>query len=212
MNNYKDQILMAKTYDDAVKIYNEAKLDKEMNIAEINLLNGLLNKNRYEKKMEFDKFILYLNIIKNIYYYDDAYKIFKDLSNFTNEKSQISTIRRILGKKPCKIFNEETDVGNNVMTKKCPHCGKLATHVSATQYVICGYTNNMFNWEYCGNDWCFQCGKKLCKNWTVNTLFNKYNRYHNGKCCKQYAAKIEDKYPNNYCDCVNQYVNRSATN
>ena len=79
---------------------------------------------------------------------------------------------------------------------------------SSATYVICGYGTKGFDWQGCGFDWCFQCGKKLCKCWNVNHLYNLKNRFHNSKCCRSHALKTGGLYPDDYCQCRNKFVRR----
>jgi len=96
----------------------------------------------------------------------------------------------------------------NKITKNCPHCNKSVTEASDTIYLICGYESNGYDQYGCRNDWCFQCEKKLCKNWHSHQLFNKLNRTHDSLCCKHHAIKNKNNYLSDYCMCVNNFVNR----
>ena len=76
-------------------------------------------------------------------------------------------------------------------------------------YIICGYSSNRgFDWKGCGNDWCFLCGKKLCKSWNVDRLYSKINRFHDDRCCKIHSLKTNSNYLTDYCQCNNFYVSR----
>ena len=70
-----------------------------------------------------------------------------------------------------------------------------------TDYAICGYneeTNEGYDWNGCGCDWCFKCGKILCKKWQANDLFILTNTYNLGK--------IEDEK-----DILIQEIEKAAT-
>jgi hypothetical protein len=134
----------------------------------------------------------YFEKIKNIYYFDDM---------------QIDTIERIID---TKRKNERIDINLDFLTerKKCPHCGAINKAPLGTSYIVCGVDTmgkksiNEFNLtDTCLNDWCFQCGKKLCKHWFKVELYNVQNRKHNGECCRQHAKKNGFIYPDDYCQC-----------
>lgn len=80
--------------------------------------------------------------------------------------------------------------------KECPHCGLHAYHRHKNGYMICGLAQNEISmYKGCWNDWCYDCGKKLCKNWSTDMLFDSENRIHTKECC---LGKEE------YCDCCNK--------
>lgn len=118
--------------------------------------------------------------------------------------AQQKTIDRLI-----KVRNIVITKTANIMkvTKKCPHCHKNITEPEDTSYLICGYESNGYQ-HGCRNDWCFQCGKKLCKNWHGHQLFNKANRIHDSTCCKHHALKYKNNYYDDYCMCDNEYVKR----
>lgn len=98
---------------------------------------------------------------------------------------------------------------SNEIVKKCPHCSYSYTGNENTLYVICGYNDNRqgYDWEGCTKDWCFVCGKKLCKLWDKDKLWLEPNRIHNSYCCKSQALENYELY-DNYCQCNHKYVNR----
>jgi hypothetical protein len=218
MNNYKifieykDKIFDIKEINDAISLIEQAKT-KTSNPTELKLLVSLLNKNRYQITMDLEKFKLYIDIIDIIYYQNDAQRIFDDIKDIITDSAQINTLLRIIKKKPFrKIQTLELDLmqNQNYQMKTCPHCRLKNTAIEGTSYIICGYTSRGFDWKGCGRDWCFKCGYKLCKNWNIDMLFNRLNRYHDSKCCKIYSLKLNDDiYPDNYCFCFNENVNRN---
>lgn len=204
INKYKQQLLQQQTYDDMIKFYDNITLNEnDHNI--IILLKSFINQDNYIKKMDIDKFCLYLDIIDGIYFRDDANQIIIDIKNQTDDIAQLHTLNRIIRNKPCKYMNDSI---NTLLTKNCPHCGKKAVFVKDTQYVVCGYTHRGFDWKGCARDWCFQCGKKLCKSWNVDMLYNISNRMHDSKCCKHCSAKLGLNYEKDFCQCNNNYVKR----
>jgi hypothetical protein len=190
------KIYNLKNYNEVQMIINNY-INISYNSTEKKLLGSLLYDARYpEKKIKPEKFTLYINIVENIKYKDDTDDLIEDMQKYTCDVAQINTIRRIIFNKPTK-YNCLIDVKNNLktkMSKNCPHCYQIHHGDSDLEYVICGYTNKGFDWKGCGYDWCFQCGKKLCK------------------CCKFHAVKTNGIYPDDYCTCTNNYVNRDKTN
>ena len=87
------------------------------------------------------------------------------------------------------------------ISKKCPHCFHILNMPATTQYVICGYHNSTYgyDWNGCGRDWCFHCNKMLCKRWETNNLHLQMNRHHDDECCLIHAQENNYKYPDDYC-------------
>lgn len=199
---YKKKIINAIDYNDAesfVQIAESLLSDKEI---EIKILHSILNKNRYNNSVEFKKFLLYLNIFNRIEYKSEGLMLLEDLHDTITNNVQINTIKRIIEKKP--------DNPQNInYTKHCPHCSKDFIGNENTKYVVCGYGDKGYDWKGCGKDWCFVCNKKLCKSWNTDHLYNKLNRVHDSKCCKNYSYKSKSVYPNDFCQCQNtDYIKR----
>jgi len=202
---YKDKIINASDNCDGTSILNDA-LKLTTNHTEQKLLESLINDDTYNIKMDLDKFIIYLNILDFIYYYDDAQKILEDILQQIKNTAQVNTLKRIIKNKPIKQSNNDLTI---LLNKQCPHCDQKTYGNATCYYLICGYNIRGFDWKGCGRDWCFICGKKLCKSWNINSLFNQINRYHNGKCCKKYATTNGFKYPDDFCMCQsNEFVDR----
>jgi hypothetical protein len=121
---------------------------------------------------------------------------------------QRAVLMRILKSKSNMDSNDSTDTEKSsiVITKKCPHCMTECSMPNKTTYVVCGYAYGAFDWKGCKRDWCFYCGKKLCKKWKRHNLFIHENRFHTMVCCKKYASKTGYD-PNDYCDCNYSMVN-----
>jgi hypothetical protein len=206
-NEYKDKIINAMDNEDAISLISIATSMTNDPI-EIKLLVSLTNNNRYNKNMDIKKFMLYTTILENIQYYDDANIIIEDIELNISDNAQLNAFKRIIKYKPRQL---SPDNKHNKIQKECPHCKKIYNGTVTTKYVICGYThqsNKGFDWKGCGKDWCFTCGKKLCKNWDTNILYNQTNRYHDGKCCKNSAIKNNENYILDYCQCSNEHVMR----
>ena len=102
-------------------------------------------------------------------------------------------------KLPNSLFNIYRD---EIINKTCPHCNINLSLSKDCLYVICGYTNENYEWLGCGRDWCGKCNKMLCKSWDKDNLDIIENRNHNDKCCKEYAK--ENKLNEDlFCNCVN---------
>lgn len=92
-----------------------------------------------------------------------------------------------------------------LIEKPCPHCGLIKKAPFGTSYVVCGVdSRGIISIDFdngCLNDWCFECGKKLCKNWCKDSLHNQTNRVHSIECCSAHAAENGFTYPDDYCIC-----------
>ena len=167
--------------------------------------------------------IISLSNLKNILeelnklkYREDVYEQINKLTKKTDDISQLKTFIRIANSKPLRpqyITLKEIRERNqlSVIKKECPHCSHENLLNPETDYTICGYneeTNEGYDWNGCGGDWCFKCGKMLCKKWQSDDLFILTNRFHDDKCCKNHAIKNNLNYPDNYCMCKNLYVSR----
>lgn len=154
------------------------------------------------------KFIELIDTITNEKYKEDIYAILENKIQFNTVQKK--SLDRIIKNKP----NQKLDIydnskkKDNTENKNCPHCGHINTSYKDNAYIVCGYTNKGYDLEGCANDWCFGCGKRLCKNWMTHDLFMITNRFHNGKCCKKHAEDNGLEYGNSYCNCTNSYVNR----
>ena len=109
-----------------------------------------------------------------------------------------------------KLEKQEEINTQNLVTKQCPHCLKNCTLSSDSEYTICGYINSKTGYDLvgCGKDWCFKCGKMLCKKWDIDQLFLAPNKHHDSECCKQHAKDNGRIYEIEYCQCINSNVTR----
>jgi len=200
-------------YSKAVEIYNEY-ISKTNNFILQKLMESLMDENNYRKTMQREQFFKLIKKLEKYKFRGDCKDIEDNIYDYTEDAAQINTIRRLIKKKETEpdivpLCNLRSIPKKEVtLTKKCPHCGMSKTEDSNAEYVICGYNTKGFDWQGCGFDWCFQCGKKLCKCWNVNHLYNLKNRYHNNKCCRSHALKTGGLYPDEYCQCRNKFVRR----
>lgn len=132
-----------------------------------------------------------------------------------NNYSNICELQHIQDEIFAKIINtkpvNETYIDLPKIDNKCPHCGRLNSAPLGTTYIVCGVDVSgvlpIDNYdESCLNDWCFSCGKRLCKNWYTDELYNKTNRIHDNLCCKIHARKNNLQYPEDYCQCSRRNI------
>ena len=194
VNNKKDAFEL---YD----VYNSKVSCKYKNIMK-SMINSIHFSSKTISLFEFKQILEKLNKIQ---FRDDCRKYIKNIFDNTDDEIQRSSIMRIISSKQPRI-NKSNNKNKIKIIKNCPHCNKVFISNNLTTYVICGYNNRGFDWKGCGKDWCFRCGKKLCKNWQNNNLFNTGNRYHTDKCCKKMAIKNNENI-NNYCLCSKAFIN-----
>ena len=200
-------------YSKAIEIYNDYVVKTNNNDIQ-KLMKSIIDENKYKKKMTKDELFQFVEKINSTQFKDDCNEIMIDVFQRTNDDAQINTIKRIINLKQIKpdlvplSSLRNIHKKDKVISKPCPHCGMVKTENSDAVYVICGYGTKGFDWKGCGFDWCFDCGKKLCKCWNVNLLYNLKNRFHNDKCCKSHALKTGASYPEEYCHCQNKNVTR----
>ncbi len=199
------------------------------NINDINKMSELLNLTNEEKTILFnyfntlnlpksipyDEFINLINELLKLKYREDVLEYLYKISYKTTDKIQINTIIKIANSKESKpnylsLNDIKLKNKNKILKKKCPHCSHENIINEYDDYIICGYNNlhDGYDWEGCGKDWCFKCGKKLCKKWNEDDLFIEKNRFHNNECCLIHSKKNELNYYNDYCHCIEYYVNR----
>lgn len=209
-NKFCQNIKKFNKYSDVINYFNICKGNIDNNM-EYKLIKSALNSNLYVEKINEIEFFVYIKLLTGLKYRDDAQQFVDEIMRITNDPAQVNTLNRILEKKPYKLNNIliSNNNKNYEVTKPCPHCGNIYKANINKEYVICGYTSKGFDWYGCGYDWCFQCGKMLCKCWNIDQLFNRENRFHNNKCCKNDAKQSEYDYMADYCHCKrNRYVRR----
>lgn len=216
-NEFKHILLGCKNSLDA-NYFADAYIKKNPEVRK--LIIGMVNGKKYTCCKDFRLMQKIMKECNNCEYYEDAINVIKEY--FPNKEKdtnnvQYRTLMRIAESKKHINFNENSAktlfMRKNkpgIITKNCPHCSKPYTGNNETTYVICGYhdTQYGYDWKGCGNDWCFSCGKMLCKSWDENKLFVEPNRIHNGECCKRHAQTHKKIYMEDYCHCNNKYVIR----
>jgi hypothetical protein len=209
---FKYNIIGSKTREDALYILNKYKLIP----LDYNLLMSYINAKKYDLAFDNMTMIRHIKELHELRYKEDVYEIINNLLHNTTDVAQIKTFIRIANCKPSRpqhitLKELKQRISEHVIIKKCPHCNHKCSTTKESYYVICGYndTDNGYDWQGCGNDWCFKCGKLLCKNWNRNDLFLITNRIHDDKCCRRHAKEKNKIYPNNYCMCKNIYIHRN---
>lgn len=142
------------------------------------------------------------NFLENVQNYKYREELEDILNGTSFDKIQQSITESILNSKPPKPIQCK-----KILLKKCPHCNYPSSAPEDTSYIVCGVdVRGKVGLDYngCLKDWCFKCGKKLCKDWNNDYLFVEMNRRHNEKCCRTHAKKNGFKYPDDYCMCISR--------
>jgi len=180
------------------------------------LVHSMVNGKKYNLVADFRTMKYAINEVASCMYQDEAEQIIEKYREDTCDATQIATLMRIMRTKQKQHKQISIKKNNNqpaeivLCEKICPHCNHKCKSLVTASYVICGYTNskNGYDWDGCGKDWCFQCGKKLCKSWQGNKLYVESNRCHNGECCRKTANDNNEDYEMEYCMCTNEFVRR----
>jgi hypothetical protein len=209
---FNKKINNIKIHSKANDIYNDY-ISKTHNTCLQKLMTSVINSKNYKKSLSHVDFVELVNKIKLVKFRSNDPSIFRIIYTSTEDDAQISTLKRLLDNKPSlpdivPLCDIKPNISETLIIKNCPHCGSEKSELSTTDYVICGYDLQGFDWSGCGFDWCFQCEKKLCKCWNLNHLYNLKNRHHNNNCCKSHAMKTCNSYPDEYCQCRTEFVKR----
>lgn len=186
------------------------------------LIHSMIQSKNFENNSDMRTLHSTILALDELNFREDVEEYINKLPKNSFDNTQLKAINRILLKKKNKITDEEKggiykinadfkkELDYLFLTKQCPHCERECSVTEKTDYIICGYQNTKsgFDWFGCGKDWCFECGKMLCKSWSGNNLCSEYNRFHDDKCCKAHAQKNGFKYPEQYCQCITKYVRR----
>jgi hypothetical protein len=174
-------------------------------------IKSLLNKEKYNNSILYDtKYLISLiNDISKIEYKENAINFINKIANYEKDIIYKRIFDRLINLKKENIILSVND-----KTKKCPHCNVICSGDDNMSYIICGYSDNKKGYNYigCGKDWCFKCGKKLCKSWYYNFLNDDSNCFHDNSCCLKSVDNNNEKYKNEYCHCLNKNVNRNIGN
>jgi hypothetical protein len=166
---------------------------------------SMCNGKRYDKIIDYRGMKNMLEDFNEHSYKDDYY--IDDLSQNTIDENQINSIKRINNNKIVRPIIDSTiriEENEIIITKQCPHCKTDRDAHPDTKYIICGFVSSRvgYDWKGCGKDWCFGCGKMLCKSWNTHKLFLEENRTHDKSCCSKHAEENNYVYPDDYCMCV----------
>lgn len=191
------------------------------------LVTSMINGKKYHNVLDFKTMKSIIETLDDIKYKDEADKIINEYMESTIDPVQLKTLLRITKSKILRPlcnsnnynYNDIYHISKNnvepeLITKSCPHCNRYCIAPIDTEYIICGYNNTKTGYDLvgCGKDWCFKCGKILCKKWDLHKLFLEINKSHNDECCKQHAKNNNKIYPDNYCQCYNLHVQRKEWN
>lgn len=152
-----------------------------------------------------------IDSLNKIEYIEECEQYIKNIykSNITRENKNTKSILTLNSDVISNIISSKKhdDRYIEIFTedKKCPHCGEINTAPIGTSYIVCGvdtFGKIPICDKKCMNDWCFLCGKKLCKNWYNDNLYVYKNRSHNDICCRIHARDNGFKYPDEYCQCM----------
>ena len=174
------------------------------------IVMSMINGKRYDNIMDCKTMIDFMETINKCTYQDEAEKFIDITSTKQFDPAQSKTLKRIANSKQLRNISFKSIKPNiiklNMTIKECPHCGHNCIGDNKTKYIICGYsdTKKGYDLEGCGKEWCFKCGKILCKSWNEHKLFNENNRIHNNVCCKEHSIIHNKIYPNDYCQCINR--------
>jgi hypothetical protein len=184
------------------------------------LVNSMIQGKQYDTVMDFRTVKNTLIDLDTYMYREDIDECIDKITRNGADTIQTKALLRLSKMKPMRPLKIETTKfyelkkdTTNLRTNECPHCKKKCTIASDTNYIICGYsdTHTGYDWEGCGKDWCFTCGKMLCKTWDQNQLFIDINRIHDSVCCLEHSKKTGHSYPTEYCCCINNHVQRLIT-
>ncbi len=205
---YKNILSGAKTLNDSLHLLDNLKLPQQQkqlllsNISNIKFCDILDNAELFDILKRIDRYK----------YREDAYELVNQVMRKTKDLAQIKCLTRKANSKPIKpqymTFRNKSN--KMIIEKTCLYCSHVCKGTNDTEYIICGYgENSAYDWDGCGCDWCFKCDKFLCKKWTTNYLFIQENRVHDSLCCKEHADANGKQYPQDYCQCSNDFVKRS---
>lgn len=212
-NKYKYIISGLKTIQDCFLLLEKLNIKGwERNLL-LSMIEGKRETKICEKYIDYSLLKEIIRDLNNCKYREEAYAHIPQLMAKTTNLAQIKTFTRIANSKPLKpqyisIKEIKSNTQANIF-KPCPHCGHSCQAPKFTEYIICGYRDNGYDWEGCGKDWCFKCGKILCKSWDNDMLFIEENRSHDMECCKHHAHSHNKVYPDDYCQCNNQFIKRN---
>lgn len=197
------------------------KLNPEMK----SIVSSMINGKRYDQVLDMRTMMSVIELLDRVQYKDEAEEIVERYTKKTTDVVQLKALKKLIKNKLIRPTNKlkNYDIQNyigiienmeniDIITKPCPHCSHECESFINSNYVICGCTDFHKGWDWvgCKKDWCFSCGKMLCKSWEPNQLYVELNRYHDNECCRTHAKNNNKKYPDDYCQCHNKYVVRDS--
>jgi hypothetical protein len=166
--------------------------------ATTNLIEKII---KMKYRNEIEKYLLDLNVTRQ----SGLGMLGSTLSSVTHDMIFDPIQQSIFDKIKTRKNYDVSYVHTLLIEKPCPHCGLIKKAPFGTSYVVCGVdSRGIISIDFdngCLNDWCFECGKKLCKNWCKDALHNQTNRVHSIECCSAHANENGFTYPDDYCIC-----------
>ena len=174
------------------------------------LIYGMVHGKNYSNELSMQSFHSIIGDISKLEYSEEVGNLVDNKCNENRisdiQKRTFMRLRTMKKNKPYNPYNPTYKLKlDGEITKNCPHCNNERKDKFDAVYVICGYKNvRGYDNNGCRKDWCFRCGKKLCKNWIDHSLFVKANCVHNKTCCVQYAFENSLNYNKDMCQCNNK--------
>lgn len=171
-----------------------------------NIINSIIPYTKQNNQVSLIDMYDIFDKIGKCKYRQDIENIMCSFKKYENNLLQRTIINDLMDIHPLHVSSFQRQLPNKIpqITKQCPHCGRETTVDCDICYIVCGFDPHCKlqpDYDGCSNDWCFKCGKKLCRNWFTDNLFNDINRIHNDICCKNHASNNKFKYPEEYCMC-----------
>lgn len=174
------------------------------------ILYSMVYGKQYDSVIDFRTFNKKLIQLNTYSFKEDVNKnITIYINQGLNKIQEISLLRISYIKPSYSPLINNVSLNKNNISKSCPHCKQTYINDNDVNYIICGYNSHGYDWKGCCNDWCFKCGKMLCKNFTTHKLFVETNKIHTFICCREHAQKTNHLYPDDYCQCININVQRN---
>lgn len=186
------------------KNYSEMLIDKYPEYS--NTIESYRDSYNYNESMDLSTKLYSITSLIESNNINNSDTIINNIKSKTNDKILLHVLKRLYSN--CKKSNRNIESNNNdntTIVKNCPHCNMTYTRRSSanTTYLICGYTDTKrgYDMKGCGKDWCFKCGKKLCKSWENDHLYLESNRKHDTECCFKKSIMCDEDHNTEYCHC-----------
>jgi hypothetical protein len=167
-----------------------------------NIYHSMASGKKYYNALDIETVCNILNTLEKCSNVDEAREVIRNIKKTHYTYNYDSLFERVLKSLPINSDIQPAKVIKLAkIGKSCPHCDIEYHLPPETGYVICGYTGNGYDMKGCSKDWCYKCGKMLCKAWHEHMLYDERNQIHNKECCEQHAIKTKNSWPDDYCRC-----------